>query len=275
LQRRDLIGIAETGSGKTAAFGIPLCHRILSLPLEATSRYNVAENGLLALVMAPTRELALQIDVEIHKLLGKQKNVTTIAIVGGQSIQQQAMALREGVHIIVGTPGRINECIEMAYLVLNQCSYIVLDEADRMIDLGFAPQIEQILDAMGALLKSEDESIAYEQEQKDLDVLLKNSNNNNSNNNNNNRQSSDNESRKNHGVPKHRLKAIFSATMPPEVERIAKQYLRHPAIVSICDQESGKNQCITQNIIFLPSPSQKDKALRDILMVVKSYRRHP
>jgi len=116
---------------------------------------------------------------------------------------------------------------------------------------------------------------AYEQEQKDLDVLLKNSNNNNSNNNNNNRQSSDNESRKNHGVPKHRLKAIFSATMPPEVERIAKQYLRHPAIVSICDQESGKNQCITQNIIFLPSPSQKDKALRDILMVVKSYRRHP
>ncbi len=86
--------------------------------------------------MAPTRELALQIDAEIGKLLSKQTNVVTLAVVGGQSIQEQAQRLRNGAHIVVGTPGRLNECIEMAYLVLNQCSYVVLDEADRMIDLG-------------------------------------------------------------------------------------------------------------------------------------------
>jgi ATP-dependent RNA helicase DDX23/PRP28 len=62
--------------------------------------------------------------------------------VGGQSIQHQAQVLRKGIHILVGTPGRINDCIEMAYLVLNQCCYIVLDEADRMIDMGFLPQVE-------------------------------------------------------------------------------------------------------------------------------------
>ena len=75
--------------------------------------------------MAPTRELALQIDVEIGKLLSGQKTVKTAAIVGGQPIQAQATVLRNGVHIVVGTPGRINDCIESSYLVLNQCSYIV------------------------------------------------------------------------------------------------------------------------------------------------------
>ena len=238
LQRRDLIGIAETGSGKTAAFAIPLCHFILSLPRQATS--NVAVDGPLALVMAPTRELALQIDVEISKLLSRQRDVKTLAVVGGQPIQVQASRLREGVHIVVGTPGRINDCIEMAYLVLNQCSYIVLDEADRMIDLGFAPQIDEVLDSMGCLLKSENEQEAYEQEQEDARSL----------------QSS---------VPKRRLTAMFSATMPPEVERIAKKYLRYPAIVTIGDEDSGKNTRIEQRIIFLPSPAQKERALQDLL----------
>jgi ATP-dependent RNA helicase DDX23/PRP28 len=131
LQRRDLIGISETGSGKTVAFGVPMCHYILNLPPSILG--NVADQGPLALVMAPTRELALQIDVELQKLLSCQTTVISCAIVGGQPIQQQAQAIRKGVHIIVGTPGRINECIEMAYLVLNQCCYIVADEADRMI----------------------------------------------------------------------------------------------------------------------------------------------
>ena len=131
LQRRDLIGVAETGSGKTAAFGIPLCHYLLNLPLSVLD--DVANQGPLALVMAPTRELALQIDVEFQKLLSRQSNIVSCAIVGGQPIQQQAQKLRDGVHILVGTPGRINDCLEMAYLVLNQCCYIVLDEADRMV----------------------------------------------------------------------------------------------------------------------------------------------
>lgn len=238
LQRRDLIGIAETGSGKTAAFGIPLLHYILSLPREIHD--TVAEAGPLALVMAPTRELALQIDAEFAKLLSRQHTIKTLAVVGGQPIQQQASKLRDGVHVVVGTPGRLNDCLEMAYLVLNQCSYVVLDEADRMIDLGFAPQIESILDSMGGALKSEDETEAYRQEREDLERLGKK-------------------------VPSHRLTAMFSATMPPEVERIAKNYLRHPAIVTIGDQDSGKNARIVQRVMFLSSPSQKEKELRNVL----------
>ncbi|KAK1743733.1 ATP-dependent RNA helicase [Skeletonema marinoi] len=238
MQRRDLIGIAETGSGKTAAFGIPLCHHVLCFPKSILD--SVADDGPLALVMAPTRELALQINVEFGKLLSGQRNVNSLAVVGGQSITEQATKLRNGVHIIVGTPGRINDCVEMAYLVLNQCSYIVLDEADRMIDLGFAPQIEQILDAMGGKLKSENEEEAYEQERRDLEALGK-------------------------AVPSHRLTAMFSATMPSEVERIAKRYLRHPVIVSVGDQDSGKNARITQRILYLSSPKQKEGTLRDIL----------
>ena len=246
LQRRDLIGVAETGSGKTAAFGIPLCHHILTLPQNILS--SVAENGPLALIMAPTRELAQQIDVEIVKLLSLQSNLKTTCIVGGQAIQGQAMILRNGVHIVVGTPGRINDCIENAYLVLNQCSYIVLDEADRMIDLGFAPQIELILDAMSAILKSEDADEAYEQEVNDLKNL-------------------------DTTVPKYRLTAMFSATMPSEVQRLAKNYLRHPAIVSIGDGGSGggKNQRIEQRVIFLSSPKMKEKALRDVLINKTHY----
>lgn len=121
--------LLSTGSGKTAAFGIPLCHHVLSFPDEILD--TVAEEGPLALVMAPTRELALQINIEFGKLLSSQRNVISLAVVGGQSITEQATKLRNGVHVVVGTPGRINDCVEMAYLVLNQCSYIVLDEADR------------------------------------------------------------------------------------------------------------------------------------------------
>jgi ATP-dependent RNA helicase DDX23/PRP28 len=236
LQRRDLIGIAETGSGKTVAFGVPLCHYLLNLPSRVLE--SVADAGPLALVMAPTRELALQIDGEFQKLLSRQRLIRTVGIVGGQQIQQQAQELRRGVHIVVGTPGRINECIDMAYMVLNQCCYIVLDEADRMIDMGFAPQIETILDACGGSLKSENEAETYQQEKEDL-------------------QKAD--------VARHRLTAMFSATMPPEVERIAKRYLRHPAIVSVGDKDSGKNARIEQRIMFLASVSQKEKVLREQL----------
>ena len=142
LQRRDLIGISETGSGKTIAFGVPMCHYLLNLPAHVLQ--SVADQGPLAIVMAPTRELAIQIEVELSKLLSRQSLIQSTVVVGGQPIQQQAQAIRRGIHIIVGTPGRINDCIEMAYLVLNQCCYIIMDEADRMIDMGFAPQMESM-----------------------------------------------------------------------------------------------------------------------------------
>jgi ATP-dependent RNA helicase DDX23/PRP28 len=142
LQRRDLIGVAETGSGKTVAFGVPLCHYLLNLPKRVLE--SVAEGGPLALVMAPTRELALQIDGELQKLLSRQQIVKTCGIVGGQPIQQQALILRNGVHIVVGTPGRLNDMLAMSYMVLNNCSYIIMDEADRMIDMGFKPQMQSM-----------------------------------------------------------------------------------------------------------------------------------
>jgi ATP-dependent RNA helicase DDX23/PRP28 len=221
-------------SGKTIAFGLPLCHYLLNLPAHVLD--SVADNGPLALVMAPTRELALQIDVELTKLLSRQRRIRTCPIVGGQAIQQQAQEVRKGVHIVVGTPGRINDCIEMAYLVLNQCCYIVLDEADRMVDMGFLPQVESILDSMGGRMKSENEAEVYQQELEDL-------------------QKGD--------VATYRITAMFSATMPAEVELIAKHYLRHPAIVSVGDRESGRNTRIEQRLVWLASPALKEKALRD------------
>lgn len=234
LQRRDMIGIAETGSGKTVAFGVPLCHYLMQLPSVVLQR--VADEGPLALVLAPTRELALQIDGEFRKLLSLAPSIITCPIVGGQAIQQQAQQVRKGVHIVVGTPGRINDCIEMSYLVLNQCCYVVLDEADRMVDMGFLPQVQSILDSMGGVLKSADDELrAYQQEQEDLQ-------NQNS-------------------VARYRITAMFSATMPPEVEKIAKTYLRYPAVVSIGDQDSGKNSRIVQELVWLASPALKDKAL--------------
>lgn len=257
LQRRDLIGIAETGSGKTAAFGIPLVQYLLQLHPDVTSIERVAEQGPLAMVLAPTRELALQIDGEFQKLLGfsfshqgdtKKNKILCCPIVGGQNMTAQAQRLREGVHVVVGTPGRINECLEMAYMVLNQCLYTVLDEGDRMIDMGFAPQLESILDHMGGSLKSENEKEAYEQEKADL-----------------NEMKTTYMGRTVYELPNHRVTAMFSATMPTEVEQMAKRYLRHPAVVSVGDKDSRNNARIVQKIMYLGSPSQKQDALRRLV----------
>lgn len=78
-----------------------------------------------------------------------------VSIVGGQSIQEQGFLVREGCHIIIATPGRILDCIDNRYVVLNQCNYIILDEADRMIDMGFEPQVRAVMDSMASLLKAE------------------------------------------------------------------------------------------------------------------------
>ncbi len=90
--------------------------------------------------MAPTRELAQQIQEECIKL-AKFTAFQTVSVVGGQSIEEQGFILRRGVEIVIGTPGRMVDCIESNYLVLNQCNYVVLDEADRMVDMGFEPQV--------------------------------------------------------------------------------------------------------------------------------------
>jgi ATP-dependent RNA helicase DeaD len=133
LDGRDVIGQAKTGTGKTAAFGIPLIEM-----LEARGQ------GPQAIVLAPTRELVQQIVVEMKKLASGQ-DVAICGIYGGEPIERQLRALRQGVDIVVGTPGRVIDHIERRTLYLGDIFHVVLDEADRMLDIGFRPDIERIL----------------------------------------------------------------------------------------------------------------------------------
>jgi ATP-dependent RNA helicase DDX23/PRP28 len=237
LMQRDVIGIAETGSGKTAAFVIPMLTYMLRVPEYMRER--AKDHGPLALIMAPTRELVNQIESEIVKL-GKYCGVRVVSVVGGQSIEDQGRQVQQGVDIMVATPGRLNECIELRYVVLNQCNYIVLDEADRMIDMGFEPQVVSVMDAMGSQLKSESEEDLIAQEMADTNTM---------------------------GLKPYRTTIMFSATMPPSVEKMAKTYLRHPVIVAIGDQESVKNKRIEQRIKFLSNESKKRNELISALKV--------
>ena len=133
LEGRDVIGQAKTGTGKTAAFGIPLIEM-----LEARGR------GPQAIILAPTRELVQQIVVELQSLAQGQ-DVDICGIYGGEPIERQLKALSRGVDIIVGTPGRVIDHIERKTLYLGEIFHVVLDEADRMLDIGFRPDIERIL----------------------------------------------------------------------------------------------------------------------------------
>src|SRR6185437_7291176 len=133
LDGRDVIGQAKTGTGKTAAFGIPLIEM-----LEARGK------GPQAIILAPTRELVQQIVVELQKLAHGQ-DVAVCGIYGGEPIEKQLRALERGVDIIVGTPGRVLDHIERKTLYLGDIFHVVLDEADRMLDIGFRPDIERIL----------------------------------------------------------------------------------------------------------------------------------
>jgi len=133
LQSRDVIGQAKTGTGKTAAFGIPM--------VEKVDRSLDAVQGL---VLVPTRELAVQVASDLNQF-GKRLSVKSLAVYGGQPIYGQMDALQRTVHIVVGTPGRIIDHISRGTLLLDRAGFVVLDEADRMLDMGFREDIEFIL----------------------------------------------------------------------------------------------------------------------------------
>ena len=133
LEGRDVIGQAKTGTGKTAAFGIPLIEM-----LEPRGR------GPQAIILAPTRELTQQIVVELKKL-AKGQDVLVCGTFGGEPIERQIRALQHGVDIVVGTPGRVLDHIQRHTIFLGDIVHVVLDEADRMLDIGFRPDIERIL----------------------------------------------------------------------------------------------------------------------------------
>ena len=233
LQSRDLIGVAVTGSGKTAAFLLPLLVYISELPALNELTKN---DGPYAIILAPTRELAQQIEIEARKF-ATPLGFTCVSIVGGHSLEEQAYNLRDGAEIIIATPGRLVDCIERRVLVLGQCCYVIMDEADRMIDLGFEEPVNKILDALPvANMKPDSE------EAEDAVVMSQHLG----------------------GKDRYRQTMMYTATMPSAVERIARKYLRRPAIVTIGNVGEAV-ETVEQRVEFVAGEDKRKKRLLDIL----------
>jgi len=198
LLGRDLLGIAQTGTGKTAAFALPMLQHLADDPVRP--RHFATR----ALILAPTRELALQIEASLRHL-GGQKGLRIVAVLGGVSRFRQAQRMRGGAEIVVGTPGRVCDLMATGELKLNEVSQFVLDEADRMLDLGFIRDIRRIVSAL----------------------------------------------------PVERQSALFSATMPPEVGRLAETLLRNPVRVDIA-RSAPAAPPIEQRVHFIESTGKRE-----------------
>ncbi|USP75358.1 uncharacterized protein yc1106_02632 [Curvularia clavata] len=228
LQCRDLIGVARTGSGKTAAFVLPLLAYIMELPpLTAANRHD----GPYALILAPTRELAQQIEVETRKFAAPL-GFNTAVLVGGHSIEEQSFQMRDGAEIIIATPGRLVDCIERRVLVLSQCTYVIMDEADKMIDMGFEEPVNKILEALPVNNEKPDDETA-----EDASVMRRDM---------------------------YRQTMMYTATMPPALERIAKKYLRRPAIVTVGNLGEA-TETVEQRAEFIQGEEKRKKRLQEIL----------
>jgi ATP-dependent RNA helicase RhlE len=169
LRGRDVMGLAQTGTGKTAAFTLPIIQRLLGGPRRTR-----------ALVLTPTRELAVQVK-EAFAGYAENSGLFVCDVYGGVPLGPQEVALRAGADVVVATPGRLLDHMERQNVVFDDLEVLVLDEADRMLDMGFAPQLNRIVA----------------------------------------------------GIPKYRQTLLFSATMPPEVEALARKYLRKPIVVQV------------------------------------------
>jgi ATP-dependent RNA helicase RhlE len=178
LAGRDLIGLAQTGTGKTAGFTLPIIHNLICAPLGDDSGGPV--HRVRVLILTPTRELAAQVEESFRKY-GKFTSLRVVPIFGGVGIEPQSKALRAGVDVVVATPGRLLDHMERQNVVFDELEVLVLDEADRMLDMGFAPQLNRIVGE----------------------------------------------------IPPYRQTLLFSATMPPEVESLARKYLRKPVVVQV------------------------------------------
>ena len=163
------MGLAQTGTGKTAAFTLPIIDRLIDGPRRTR-----------ALILTPTRELCVQVEESFRKY-AKHAPISVVAVYGGVPLEPQEKKLRAGVDVVVATPGRLIDHLERQNVVFDDLEVLVLDEADRMLDMGFAPQINRIVGA----------------------------------------------------DPAYRQTLLFSATMPPEVEALARKYLRKPVVVQV------------------------------------------
>ena len=189
LKGKDIMGIAQTGTGKTLAFGVPMVQRL-------------AMTGGNGLVILPTRELALQVEETINKI-GRGLNIKTAVLIGGQNMNRQIGLLRRKPDIIIVTPGRLVDHLERKTINLSKTSVLVLDEADRMLDMGFAPQIKKIL----------------------------------------------------LNVPKERQTMLFSATMPSNIIKIAKTYMKLPVRIEVAPSGSAAAN-VTHEIFIVKRESK-------------------
>ncbi|KAL5714310.1 RNA helicase [Ranunculus cassubicifolius] len=224
LQQRDVIGVAQTGSGKTAAYILPMLDYISRLaPMNVENE----ANGPYALVLAPTRELVLQIEKETVKF-AHYLGIKVVSIIGGHSKLEQGLLIQQGCEVVIATPGRLYDCLESKYAVLNQCNFVVLDEADQMIKKDFEEQVVKVLDAMPS------SNLKPQNGDEELDEKKI-----------------------------YRTTYMFSATMPPPVERLARKYLRNPVVVTV--GTAGKTtDLITQDVI-MTKESDKMWRLRRLL----------
>ncbi|PFG30177.1 DEAD/DEAH box helicase [Paramicrobacterium agarici] len=202
LEGRDVVGLAQTGTGKTAAFALPIL-----------SRLDKTQKAPQALVLSPTRELALQVCESFEQYAAHLTGVHVLPVYGGQAYGVQLSALRRGVHVVVGTPGRIMDHIAKGTLDLSELKYLVLDEADEMLKMGFAEDVETILAE----------------------------------------------------TPDEKQVALFSATMPAQIRRISKQYLRDAEEITV-KSKTTTSANTTQRYLLVSYP-QKVDALTRILEV--------
>lgn len=197
LEGRDLLGCAQTGTGKTAAFAIPVIQLLHNNPAPAQDKRKIR-----ALVLTPTRELAIQIQ-ESFQAYGKYTNLRNCVIFGGVSQHGQTQTLQRGVDILVATPGRLLDLVQQKLVSLRDIEILVLDEADRMLDMGFIHDVRKVLTL----------------------------------------------------VPQKRQTLFFSATMAPEIRKLADAILKNPAYVEVTPVSSTADT-VTQSIYFVEKPQK-------------------
>src|SRR5947209_8750439 len=199
---RDVLGCAQTGTGKTASFALPMIDKLAA----GRSRARMPRS----LILEPTRELATQVEAAFERY-GKHHRLTTALLIGGESFSDQLRKLDRGVDVLIATPGRMLDLFERGKILLSDVRILVIDEADRMLDMGFIPDVERIV---GLLSKT-------------------------------------------------RQTLFFSATMPPEIRRLADAFLKEPVAISVSPPASPA-ETVAQSVVVV-APEDKREALRRLI----------
>jgi superfamily II DNA/RNA helicase len=202
LTGRDVLGCAQTGTGKTASFTLPM----IDMLSQGRSRARMPRS----LILEPTRELATQVSDNFEKY-GKHTKLSMALLIGGESMDEQMRVLNRGVDVLIATPGRLLDLFDRGKILLNDVKVLVIDEADRMLDMGFIPDVERIVGLLPPL----------------------------------------------------RQTLFFSATMPPEIRRLADAFLTNPKEISVAPPASPA-ETVTQGLAVVPDEDKRE-ALRRLI----------